>query len=71
MYSEDILNSKVNIFTLQDESGKKYFKANVAFSENDVLTISRDTIEDLLNDLPQVLLPAMQARVISEEYYIN
>ena len=71
MYSEDILNSKVNIFTLQDDSGKKYFKANVAFSENDVLTISRDTIEDLLNDLPQVLLPAMQARVISEEYFIN
>ena len=50
---------------------RKYFKANVAFSENDVLTISRDTIEDLLNDLPQVLLPAMQARVISEEYNIN
>ena len=71
MYSEDILNSKVNIFTLQDASGKKYFKANVAFSENDVLTISRDTIEDLINDLPQVLLPAMQARVISEEYFIN
>ena len=71
MYSEDILNSKVNIFTLQDDSGRKYFKANVAFSENDVLTISRDTIEDLLNDLPQVLLPAMQARVISEEYLIN
>jgi len=71
MYSEDILNSKVNIFTLQDDSGKKYFKANVAFSENDVLTISRDTIEDLLNDLPQVLLPAMQARVISEEFFIN
>ncbi len=71
MYSEDILNSKVNIFTLHDESGRKYFKANVAFSENDILTISRDTIEDLLNDLPQVLLPAMQARVISEEYFIN
>jgi hypothetical protein len=71
MYSEDILNSKVNIFTLQDDSGRKYFKANVAFSENDVLTISRDTIEDLLNDLPQVLVPAMQARVISEEYLIN
>ena len=50
---------------------KKYFKANVAFSENDVLTISRDTIEDLLNDLPQVLLPAMQARVLTEKFYIN
>ena len=71
MYSENILNSQVNIFTLQDDSGRKYFKANVAFSENDVLSISRDTIEDLLNDLPQVLLPAMQARVISEEYLIN
>jgi hypothetical protein len=71
MYSENILNSQVNIFTLHDDSGRKYFKANVAFSENDVLSISRDTIEDLLNDLPQVLLPAMQARVISEEYLIN
>lgn len=71
MYSEDILNSKVNIFTLYDDEGRKYFKANVAFSENDILTISRDTIEDLLNDLPQVLRPAMQARVISEEYFIN
>lgn len=71
MYSEDILNSKVNIVTLHDDAGKKYFKANVAFSENDVLTISRDTIEDLLNDLPQVLLPAMQARVVAEKYYIN
>ena len=71
MYSEEILNSKVNIFTLYDDSGRKYFKANVAFSEYDVLTISRDSIEDLLNDLPQILLPAMQARVISEEYNIN
>ena len=71
MYSEDILNSRLNIFTLYDDTGRKYFRANVAFSENDVLTISRDTMEDLLNDLPQVLLPAMQARIISEEYYIN
>ena len=71
MYSEDILNSNVNILTLQDDSGKKYYKANVAFSENDILSISRDNIEDLLNDLPQVLLPAIQARIISEEYFIN
>jgi len=71
MYSENILNSKVDIFTLHDDSGRKLYKANVAFSENDVLSISRDNIEDLLNDLPQVLLPAMQARVISEEYLIN
>jgi len=56
---------------LHDDSGRKYYKANVAFSENDVLSISRDNIEDLLNDLPQVLLPAMQARVISDEYLIN
>ena len=71
MHSENILNSKLNIFTLYDDSGRKYFKANVAFSENDVLSISRDNMEDLLNDLPQVLLPAMQARMISEEYLIN
>lgn len=71
MYTQDILKSKVNITTFQDDTGKKYYKADVAFSENDVLTISRDNIEDLINDLPQVLLPAMQARVIAEEYYIN
>jgi hypothetical protein len=71
MYSADILNSKVNIFTQHDESGKKYFKANVSFSENDTLSISRDNIEDLLNDLPQVLLPAIQARIVSEEFFIN
>lgn len=71
MFSEDILNSKVNITTLHDDSGKKYYRANITFSDQDMLSISRDNIEDLLNDLPQVLLPAMQARVISDEYLIN
>ncbi len=71
MYSEDIINSKVSIFTHYDNSGRKYFKANVSFSESDILTISRNTIEDLLNDLPQVLLPAMQARVIPGSSFIN
>jgi hypothetical protein len=71
MYKEDILNSKVSIFTYYDDSGRKYFKANVSFSESDILTISRNSIEDLLNDLPQVLLPAIQARVLTESAYIN
>ena len=71
MYTEDIINSKVSIYTYYDDSGRKYFKANVAFSKSDILTISRNSIEDLLNDLPQVLFPAIQARVIPESAYIN
>ena len=71
MYTQDILNSKVSIFTPHDDAGRKYFKANVSFSENDILTISRNSIEDLLNDLPQILIPAIQARVIPESVYIN
>jgi len=71
MYTEDIMNSKVSIYTYYDDSGRKYFKANVAFSKSDMLTISRNSMEDLLNDLPQVLFPAIQARVIPDQPSVN
>lgn len=64
MYSENIINSNLHITTQYDDDGRKYYKLNVAFSDKDMLTISRPSMDELLEDLPQVLISAVQARII-------
>lgn len=66
MSSESILNSNVNISTMYDETGRTYFNARVSFSTDDVLTISRNSIQELLEDLPEVIMQAIQARIIHQ-----
>jgi len=67
MIADNILDSSLNINALADESGKRYFKMKVRFSDEDVLTVCRNTVEEILDDLPQVLVSAIRARIILEQ----
>ena len=46
---------------------KRYFKLKVSFSEDDILTVYRNSVDELLDDLPQVLVSAFRARIIQEQ----
>jgi len=67
MLTDLILDSNLNIDALLDESGRRYFKLKVSFSEDDILTIYRNSVDELLEDLPQILVSAIRARVIQEQ----
>ena len=69
MRSNNILESKVGINALADETGRRYFNIKVIFSENDALTVYRNSIDELLEDLPQVLVSAIRARIIHDKEY--
>ena len=67
MMTNNILESKVDINALSDESGRRYFNIKVIFSENDALTVYQNSIDELLEDLPQVLVPAIRARIVHDK----
>jgi hypothetical protein len=64
MIADQLLNSDVHINALSDESGRKYFNVRVSFSDNDTLTIYRNSMDELLDDLPNILVSAIRARII-------
>lgn len=66
MNMDSIINGKLDINSISDDNGKKYFNLKVSFSEGDVLTIYRDSIDELLEDLPQIIVSAVRARIINE-----
>ena len=41
---------------------------NKHYSEDDILSIYRNSIDELLDDLPQLLVFAIRARIIQEQY---
>ena len=67
MSTDNILNSNLDINALADDSGRRYFKLKVSFSEEDILTVYRNSVEELLEDLPHVLVSAFRARIIQEQ----
>jgi hypothetical protein len=67
MTASRILDSSFNINALSDESGKRYFNLKVHFSDDDILTVYRNSVEELLEDLPQVLVSAIRARIIQDQ----
>ena len=64
MIADQLLNSDVHINALSDDSGRKYFNVCVSFSDNDTLTIYRNSMDELLEDLPNILVSAIRARII-------
>jgi hypothetical protein len=64
MIADQLLNSDVHINALSDESGRKYFNVRVSFSDKDTLTIYRNSMDELLEDLPNILVSAIRARII-------
>jgi len=69
MMTNNILESRVDINALSDENGRRYFNIKVIFSENDALTVYRNSIDELLEDLPKVLDSAIRARIIHDKEY--
>jgi len=69
MSLENILISNLNINSISDKEGRRYFNIKVAFSDDDVLTIYRNSIDELLEDLPQILVSAIRARIIQEKSF--
>ena len=66
MSMDNILKSNLDISSLSDDAGRRYFNLKVSFSNEDVLTICRNSVDELLDDLPQVLISAIRARIIQE-----
>ena len=64
---DNILNSSLNISALSDDSGRRYYNIKVSFSDDDILSIYRNSIDELLDDLPQILVYAIRARIIQEQ----
>lgn len=65
---DNIIDSRLNITALSDDSGRRYYNIKVSFSEDDILSIYRNSIDELLDDLPQLLVFAIRARIIQEQY---
>lgn len=65
---DNIIDSRLNIIALSDDSGRRYYNIKVSFSEDDILSIYRNSIDELLDDLPQLLVFAIRARIIQEQY---
>ena len=68
---ENLLSGNLNISSLSDKSGRTYYTIRVAFSEMDVLTIYRNSIHELLDELPEIISSALHARMLDELQTIN
>ena len=66
MNMDSILNGQLDINTVLDNTGRKYFNLKVSFSDQDALTIYRNSIDELLEDLPQIIVSAVRARIVNE-----
>ena len=68
---ENLISGNLNISTLNDNSGRKYYTIRVAFSEKDILTIYKNTINELMDELPEIISSAIQARMVDELHTVN
>ena len=67
MNSNNLIDSHIDINALSDKAGRRYFNLKVQFSGDDVLTIYRNSIDELLEDLPQIVVSAIRARIIQDQ----
>lgn len=71
MSLENIIDSNLKIVSMADEQGRKYYSIRLAFSDNDVVSIYHNSIEELVNELPEIIGSAIQARIVSEGITVN
>ena len=67
---ENLLSGRLNISQQSDTNGKVYFSIRVAFSDSDILTINKNDINELMDELPDIISTAIQARMV-RDYFIN
>lgn len=71
MSLQNILDGNLKITSLDDDQGRRYYSIKLAFSENDVLAVYRDTMDELVNELPSIISSAIQARILTDGNIIN
>jgi len=68
---ENLISGNLDISTLNDDSGRKYYTIRVAFSEKDVLTIYKNSINELMEELPDIISSAIDARIVKNVQPLN
>lgn len=71
MSLENILDSNLQISSMADEQGRKYYSIRLAFSDNDIVSIYHNSIDELVDELPQIIGTAIQARLIHGKRMVN
>ena len=71
MSLQNILDGNLKITSLDDDQGRRYYSIKLSFSENDVLAVYRNTMDELVNELPSIISTAIQARILTDGNIIN
>ncbi len=66
MMIEKILDGNFRIETLQDEQGRRYYSIKISFSNDDILTVYKENMQDLMDVLPNIISSAIKARVLTD-----
>ena len=71
MSYQSILNGNLKISSMDDEQGRRYYSIKLAFSDNDVLAVYRNSMDELVTELPNIISSAIQARILTDAYIVN
>ncbi len=71
MSFQSILDGNLKITSMDDEQGRRYYSIKLAFSENDVLAVYRNSMDELVTELPNIISSAIQARILTDDQHIN
>ena len=71
MSFQNILNGNLKITSMDDEFGRRYYSIKLTFSDNDVLAVYRNSMDELVNELPNILSSAIQARILTDDRLVN
>jgi hypothetical protein len=71
MSLDNILDGNLKISSLDDEQGRRYYSIHLEFSKDDVVAVYRNSIDELVEELPQIIGSAIQARIITENMITN
>lgn len=71
MSFQSILDGNLKITSMDDEQGRRYYSIKLAFSENDVLAVYRNSMDELVTELPNIISSAIQARILTDAHIIN
>ncbi len=63
---DKILDGNFRIETLQDEQGRRYYSIKISFSNDDILTVYKENMQDLMDVLPNIISSAIKARVLTD-----
>ena len=71
MSYQSILNGNLKISSMDDEQGRRYYSIKLAFSDNDVLAVYRNSMDELVTELPNIISSAIQARILTDTHIVN